>query len=77
MNTCKMPPKKRWKRRGSQETERMFTRAKSKEVVELSCMPETQQSAWVEELVVGVEDPLEMLDTEQGDIGLETLQESD
>ena len=28
----------------------------------------------MEELVVGVEDPLEMSDTEQGDIGLETKQ---
>ena len=33
---CKMPPKKRSKRRGSQETERMSTRAKSPEVDELS-----------------------------------------
>ena len=42
---------------------------------ELSCVPETQQSqqaAGVEELVVGVEDPLELSDTEQGDFGLET-----
>ena len=39
---------------------------------ELSCVPETQQAAGVEELVVGVEDPLEMSDTEQGDFGLET-----
>ena len=31
----------------------------------------------MEELVVGVEDPLEMSDTEQSDIGLETQQESD
>ena len=69
LNTWKkMPPKKRSKRRGSQETERMSTRARS---------PETQQAAGVEELVVGVEDPLEMLDSEQGDIGLETQQESD
>ena len=47
---------------------------------ELSCVPETQQrqqAAGVEELVMGVEDPLEMSDTEQGDIGLETLHESD
>ena len=29
----------------------------------------------MEELVVGVEDPLEMSDTEQGDIGLETQQD--
>ena len=46
---------------------------------ELSCVPETQhsqQAAGVEELVV-VEDPLEMSDTEQGDIGLETQQDSD
>ena len=55
-------------------------RARSPEVDELSCVPETQQSqqaAGVEELVVGVEDPLEMSDTEQGDTGLETQQESD
>ena len=43
----------------------------------MSCVPETQQAAGVEELVVGVEDPLEMSVTEQGDIGLETQQESD
>ena len=41
---CKMPPKKRSKRRGSQETEMMSTRARSPEVDELSCVPETQQS---------------------------------
>ena len=72
-----MPPKKISKRRGSQETERMSTRARSPEVDELSCVPETQQAAGVEELVVGVEDPLEMSDTEQDDIGLETQHESD
>ena len=41
----------------------MSTRAKSPEVDELSCVPETQQSqqaAGMEELVVGVEDPLEI-----------------
>ena len=46
---------------------------------ELSCVPETQQSqqaAGVGELVVGVEDSLEMSDTEQGDIALETQQDS-
>ena len=31
---------------------------------ELSCVPEIQQAAGVEELVVGVEDSLEMSDTE-------------
>ena len=67
-----MPP-----RRGSQETERTSTRVRSPEVDELSCLPETQQAAVVEELVVGVDDPLEMSNTEQGDIGLETQQESD
>ena len=72
-----MPPKKRSKRRGSQETERVSTRAQSPEVDELSCVPETQQAAGVEELVVGVQDPLEMLDTQQGDIGLETQYDSD
>ena len=45
-----MPPKKRSKRRGSQETERMSTRARSPEVDQLSCVPETQQAAGVEEL---------------------------
>ena len=43
------------------------------EVDELSCISETQQSqqaAGVEELVVGVKDPLEMSDKEQGDMGL-------
>ena len=75
-----MPPKKRTKRRGSQERERMSTRARSPEVDELSCVPETQrskQAAGVEELVEGVVDPVEMSDTEQGDIGLETQQDSD
>ena len=79
---CKMPQKKRIKRRGSQEMETMSTQAqaRSPEMDELTCVPETQQSqqaAWVEEVVVGVEDPLQMLDTEQGDIVLETQQESD
>ena len=55
----------------------MSTRARSPEVDELSCVPETQQAAGVEELVVRVEDPLEMSDTEQGDIGLETQHKSD
>ena len=44
------------------------------------CVPETQQSqqaAGVKELVLGVEDPLEMSDTEQGDIALKTPHESD
>ena len=79
---CKMPPKKRSKRRGSQERERMSTQvqARSPELDELTCVPETQQSqqaAGVEEVVVGVEDPLQMSDTEQGDIALETQQDSD
>ena len=50
------------------------------EVEELSCVPETQQSkqaAGLEEVVVGVEDPLEMLDTEQSDLALETQQDLD
>ena len=51
--------------------------ARSPEVDELSCVLETQQTAGVEELVEGVEDPLEMSDTEQGDIGLETQHDSD
>ena len=65
-----MPPKKRPKRRGSQETERMSTRVRSPEVDKLSCVQETQQAA-------GVEDPLEMSDAEQGDIGLETQHKVD
>ena len=74
---CKMPPKKRTKRRGSQEMERMSTQvqARSPELDELTCVPETQQSqqaAGVEEVVMGVEDPMEMSDSEQGDIALET-----
>ena len=47
---------------------------------ELTCVPETQlsqQAAGVEEVVVGVEDPLQMSDTEQGDIAPETQQDSD
>ena len=70
---------KRTKRRGSQEREEMSTRARSPEVDELSCVPETQQSqqaAGVEELVVGLVAPV-MSDTEQGDIGLETQKDSD
>ena len=54
--------------------------ARSLEMDELTCVPETQQSqqaAGVEEVVVGVEDPLQMSDTEQGDIALETQQELD
>ena len=58
-----MPPKKRTKSSSSQETERMSTRARSPEVDELSCVPETQQATGVEELVEGVNDPLEMPDT--------------
>ena len=54
-----MLPKKRLKRRGSQE--RMFTQvqARSPELDKLTCVPETQQSqqaAGVEEVVVVVED---------------------
>ena len=79
---CKIPPKKRIKRRGSQEMERMSTQvpAWSPEVDEVTCVPETQQSQQadgVKDVVVGVEDPLQMSDTEQGDIALETQQESD
>ena len=74
-----MPPKKRTIGEAARR-ERMSTRARSPEVDELSCVPETQQSqqaAGVEKLVVGVVDPVEMLDTEQGDIGLETQHDSD
>ena len=60
---CKMPPKKRSTRRGSHEAERMSTRDRS---------PEVDEAAGMDELVVGVEDPLEMSDTAQGDFGLET-----
>ena len=79
---CKMPPKNRIKRRGSQEMERMSTQvpAQSLEVDELNCVPETQQSlqaAGVEEMVVGLEDHLHMSDTEQGDIAPETQQDLD
>ena len=43
----------------------------------LTCAKETQQAAGAEEVVVGVEEPLEMVDTEQGDIALETQQDLD
>ena len=56
---CKMPPRKRIKRKSSHGKARMSTKAeaRSPEVDELSCIPETQQNqqaAGVEELVVGV-----------------------
>ena len=38
---CKMPPKKRTKRRGSQERETMSMRTWSPDLDELSCVPET------------------------------------
>ena len=62
--------------------ERMSTQVQARipEMDELTCVPETQQSqqaAGVEEVVVGVEDPLEMSDTEQGDIAIETQQDLD
>ena len=62
--------------------EKMSTQvqARSPEMDELTCVTEaqhSQQAAGVEEVVVGVEDPLEMSDTEQGDIALETQQDSD
>ena len=77
-----MPPKKGIKRRGSQEMEKMSTQvqARSPEVDESTCVPETQQSqqaAGVEEVVVGVEDPLQMSDTEQGVIAPEIQQDLD
>ena len=56
------------------------SQARSPEVDELSGVPETRQSqeaAGVEEVVVGVVDPLEMSGTEPGDIALETQQDSD
>ena len=45
--------------------------ARNPEVDELSCVPEPQ------ELILGVEDPLKMSDTEQGDIALETQHNTD
>ena len=51
------------------------TWARSPEVDELSCVPETQQreqAAGVEELVLGVQDPRGMSYTEQNDIRFET-----
>ena len=54
--------------------------ARSPELDELTCVSETQQSkqaAGVEEVVVGVEDPLQMSDNEHGDIAPETQQDSD
>ena len=77
-----MPPKRRIKRRGGKEMERMSTQvqAQSPELDELTYVPETQQClqvAGVEGVVVGVEDPLQMSDTEQGDIAPETQQDSD
>ena len=58
----KMPPKKRSKRKDSQERERMFTQvqARSPELEELTCVPETQQSQQAAGLEVRVEDPLEI-----------------
>ena len=61
--------------------ERMSTQvqARSPELDELTCVPETEQSrqaAGVVE-VVRVEDPLQMSDTGQGDIAPETQQDSD
>ena len=67
-----MPPKKRTKKRGSQEREV----STSPEVDELTCLPKTlqsQQAPGVRDLlVVGVVDHVEMSDTEQGDIELKT-----
>ena len=62
--------------------ERMSTQVqvRSTEMDDLTCVPETQQSqqaAGVEEVVVGVDVPLQMSDTEEGDFALETQQESD
>ena len=73
-----MPPKKRSKRRGSQEAERMSTRAKSLEVDEL-CARDSAGSwdAAVSGGSGGSSGVSIMSDTEQGDIGLETQHESD
>ena len=70
---CKISAKKRIKRRGSQEMERMSTQvqARSPEMDALICVPEnekSQQAAGLQEMVVGVEDPLQMSDTEQDGI---------
>ena len=70
-------PQKRGLRGEAVETERMSMKARSPEVDELRCVPETQQAARMEKLVKGVEDPLEMSDTEQVDIGLETQHDLD
>ena len=77
MNSCVKCHQRKGPRGEAVRRQRMSTRVRSPEVDELTCVPETQQAAGVEELVVGVEDPLEMSDTEQDDIGLETQHESD
>ena len=64
--------KEKVKEEKQSEGEKMSTQARPRNAVvdEFSCVPETQQSqqaAGLEELVVGVEDHLEMSDTEQGD----------
>ena len=58
--------------------ERMSTQVQARrpEMDELTCVLEAQPSQHAAG-VVGVEDPLQMSDTEQGDIVLETQQELD
>ena len=52
---------------------------RSPELEELTCVPKSQQSQQAAgvEVVVGVEGPLQMSDTEEGDIVPETQQDSD
>ena len=71
---CKIPPKK-----GQRGDVVKRGRGCPHEVDELSCVPETQQSQQAArvEVVVRVEDPLVMSDTEQNDIALETQQDLD
>ena len=80
MNICVICDQRRGPRGEAVMRQRGCPPGPGVEVDELSCVSETQQSqqaAGVEELVVGVEDPLEMSDTEQGDFGLETQHDSD
>ena len=64
---CKMPPKKRSRRRGSQERMSTQVQARSPE------LEETQQS----QQAAGVEVLVRLQDTEEGDIALETQQDSE
>ena len=79
-----MPPRKRSKRTSSQEGQKMSTQfqASSPEVDELSSAPGTRDPTepagnWGGGVGGGSWYPLQMSDTEQGDIALETQQDSD